>query len=62
MFHTKNKRDLNIYSYHITEEQAVGIYKATGEVPAGHILSIGISNNGDKIYHITPSRNINKEK
>lgn len=54
------KRDLHLYSYHTTEDKALEIYKTTGELPVGYILSVGISGNGEKIYTIQPSRN-NKE-
>lgn len=57
---TNNKKDLHLYSYHTTAEQALEIYKATGELPVGYILSIGFGKNGEKIYNIIPSRS-NKE-
>lgn len=55
---TSNKKDLHLYSYHTTEEQALEIYKSTGELPVGYILSVGIGSSGEKIYNIRPSRTL----
>ena len=57
-----NKRDLHLYSYHTTEDKALEIYKTTGELPVGYILSVGIGNSGEKIYNIQPSRSSKESK